>query len=296
MKPLLHKNGYSGMTTGRHPVSGRCGVRHSRGGFALLLVLMVLVTMMAGLGFLVEGLARIRTVHHRHETTLAEFALLRQGEALGQAWIVRQGKNMVVSPDAAESGLLLVDDVVEHHAGESLRLRVTVYDGLGGIPLSLAGELRCWPPGWSGVRFPRGSNAGGAGDALSRVDLSYLPRYPGDSGPGLPLATWLMPHSDGRINLSTVPACLLADLALKDSRIDVQRILTARRDGRQAVIGEGSAGEVPSALQLVRETSLWNLCVRIDCGERCLRTWVVCAQGERGETEIVQRHVLDPAP
>jgi len=300
---------------------------HSRRGVALLLALAALVIVLSALG------ATLTTLHsavddsiiaHRDDHLLDDLAT---GDQLARTWIARHGQTAVAPLNGR--GIAIADDEMVVDSGQG-HLRVTLYDGLAGIPAHLAylgSPLRfALPPAFIGITIPHIAPPSGATDLLELIDLtSGIPRFPipidgtpqvwqtdntpvngmsqAGSGPTpqLSLAEVLSMHSDGRINLNTAREELIRQTFKILNLGDPQPLLDQRAAGAFTTMvpvatqpaSPNQAQEIPQSLRLVTSTDVWQALIEVSWQGTERRFWEVIT-GNPPNLQILQRHDASP--
>lgn len=296
---------------------------HSRRGVALLLALAAVVIVLSALG------ATLTTLHsavddsiiaHRDDHLFDELAT---GELLARAWITRQSQ-VAVCP-VTGCGITIADDQLITGTGSG-HLRVTLYDGLAGIPAHLAylgSPLRfALPPAFIGITVPHIAPLSGATDLLELIDVtSGNPRFPvpvdgtlhvwqsddapvtvmsaAGSGtiPQLSLTDVISVHSDGRININTAREELIRQAYTLLNLGDPQPLLDQRAAGGFTAIvpvatqplTPNQAHDVPQGLRLVTTSDIWQALIEVSWQGVERRFWVVIT-GNPPNLQILQRH------
>jgi len=272
-----------------------------RRGAALLLsmVALVLVTGVLASLFALHGeRTRLHAVEAREREVIA---LLREAEELAARWCAEQGAEMVLAPEDTHAGLVILDDAFPR-GGREYRVTIQVFDGTGGVPAARARApqpLSGWRPmGWGDTVISRpGDPVTGDADVLERVAVGNKERYPATAGSVrrpdalLPLALWLMPHSQGEVNVHTLPPELLGDLFRALGREDAEDLLERRRVGER-VTAEELGRHVTARLLGIRlevETDRWQCLITVRVAGRERRWWTVLRRDEE-HVRKVQRH------
>ncbi|MFP4450823.1 MAG: type II secretion system protein GspK [Rhodosalinus sp.] len=271
-------------------------------GVALLLVLVALSVALAGLAAALGLSQATRHAQHARGVDDQLVALALATEGLARRWIADAGATMVLDPDQPRAGVLVLDDRITVPAHGDALVRVEVYDAWAGLPGHLvgpAGALATFKPArWGGVAIPASVAGGpaGASDLIERVrGIGALPRFPDPRDPartGLALAHWLAPHSDGRVNVNTVPPSLLQGLIERAGRGDARAILERRRRGERVTLQHRRIdARDEHGFQLVDRTACWNARIDVRWAGHHRAWWVVFAATEAGLFRV-QRHVI----
>lgn len=283
----------------------------SKRGLAMLMALATVVLVMTGM---TAGLVALHGARQSAWTSAVDGHLLgglRQGERLASAWLKAHGDDAVLPPEGG--GILLVDDHFILPSGEG-RLTVVAYDGLAGLPASLAqagsGLRAALPAAMVELLVPRVNPTQPERSAhlVASLDLpEHVPRFPqrpsgrgrvwrtpgaghpseedlpAASGPSL--AETIAFRSDGRININTAPEALLRTAYAVLELEGVEEVL-ARRRSLQPSRAPVNAADA-TGLRLVAESDRWQMLIAVSW-QGIRRSW----WADFDRLNLVQRHAI----
>lgn len=278
----------------------------ARRGTALVLVLGALLLAVTAIAaaLAVQGDARragLLDAQERQARRLADDA-----EALACAWLAEHGAGLRTPLDDPWQGLLLLDDRHELD-GVPVRVRLAVWDALGGVPVAHARRgaplHQALPAAWRELELP--SEPARADGATLLWELAEVPggqrRYPPSPEPDAPLAQRPEPAlalvlaatAGDRVNIMTAPETLIVAVARGLGRpVDLQRIARVRRDP-QAAPPELPRPADAGTPHLVASSDRWQLRIEAAIGAQRFAWWAVVG-AEAAGVQRLQRHAIDP--
>lgn len=285
----------------------------ARHGVALLMALATLMLVLAGIAAALAAMRGAGQSARASDVDARLLAGLRQGERIAIAWLQSASAQAVLPPEGG--GIPLVDDRFVLPSGEG-RLSIVAYDGLAGLPASLAqrgNALRAALPGpLLALAIPPLKPAA-AGQPSALIDSLELPddvrRYPqpfqgrgrmwrsidaiGTPGSDPPasldpsLAESIAFLSDGSINLNTAPAPLLRAAYASLGIGGIDDLLKRRQLLQPSRLPEGQRNA--DGLRLVAQSDRWQMLITVGW-QGIHRSWWVVFAGKSQTFSMVQRH------
>jgi len=274
-----------------------------RDGFASVLALVFLAVGATLVTALLAGAHVASRQAADAESRLVVGDLLADGERIACTWLQQCGNTLVLPPSGGL--LLLCDQRWQDASGRPMRLAIAVHDALATLPRAalVAGHplrFALASPG-SGPVMRLNPESIAPADLLAAVDLPAgwvrIPNdLPSDQPPGAVLAPercaagpvlacWFAPDNTGALNANTAPAAILR-AAATDSTLDVEAILTQRRDGRH---WDGPVVSTQHGVQIVPASSRWQILLVAERANVHAARWAI-GDGTGGAMRIIRRH------